>query len=102
MDIDAVGEIHSPVELEFFDIVWYQGNSETKLQSWTRVLGTVLQSSYFSVISHFPLKTVHPFQNFLAALPSPTLLKVEAWKKILDARVQHCLWGEGRGWTCVN
>ena len=97
----GAGEIHSPVELEFY-IVWYQGNSETKLQSWTRVLGTVLQSSYFSVISRFPLKTVHPFQNFLAALPSPTLLKVEAWKKILDARVQHCLWGEGRGWTCVN
>ena len=22
--------------------------------------------------------------------------------KILNARVQHCLWGEGRGWTCVN
>ena len=22
--------------------------------------------------------------------------------KILDTRVQHCLWGEGRGWTCVH
>ena len=22
--------------------------------------------------------------------------------KILDTRVQHCLWGEGRGWTYVN
>ena len=101
LDIDAVGEIHSPVELEFY-FVWYQGNSETKLQSWTKVLGTVLQYSYFSVISRFPLKTVHPFQNFLAALPAPTLLKVEARKKILDARFQHCLLGEGRGWTCVN
>ena len=20
----------------------------------------------------------------------------------MDTRVQHCLWGEGRGWTCVN
>ena len=72
------------------------------LQSWTKVLGTVLQYSYFSVISRFPLKTVHPFRNFLAVLPPPTLYKVETQKKILDTRVQHCLWGEGRGWTCVN
>ena len=28
-------------------------------------LGTVLQYSYFSVISRFPLKTVHHFRNFL-------------------------------------
>ena len=51
------------------------------LQSWTKVLGTVLQYSYFSVISRFPLKTVHPFRNFLAVLPPPTLYKVETWKK---------------------
>ena len=51
------------------------------LQSRTKVLGTVLQYSYFSVISRFPLKTVHPFQNFLAVLPPPTLYKVETWKK---------------------
>ena len=49
----------------------------THLQSWTKVLGTVPQYSYFSVIlfSRFPLKTVHPFQNFLAVLPPPTLYK---------------------------
>ena len=23
-------------------------------------------------------------------------------EKIRDTRVQHCLWGEGRSWTCVN
>ena len=74
----------------------------TSLQSWTKALGTVLQYSYFSVISRFPLKTVHTFQNFLAVLPPPTLCKVETSEKILDTRVQHCLWGEGRGWTCVN
>ena len=56
----------------------------------------------FSVISRFPLKTVQRFRNFLAVLPPPTLYKVETRKKILDTRVQHCLWGEGRGWTCVN
>ena len=44
-------------------------------------LGTVLQYSFFSVISRFPLKTVHPFRNFLAVLPPPTLYKVETRKK---------------------
>ena len=34
-----------------------------------QVLGTVLQCSYFSVISRFPLKTVQRYQNFLALLP---------------------------------
>ena len=67
-----------------------------KLQSWTKVLATVLQYSYFSVISRFPLKTVHPF-HFLAVVPSPTLYKVETRYKILDTRVQHCLCSEGRG-----
>ena len=47
----------------------------------TKVLGTVLQYSYFSVISRFPLKTAHPFQNLLAVLPPPTLYKVETLKK---------------------
>ena len=52
------------------------------LQSWTKVLGTVLRYSYFSVICRFPLKTVHPFRNFLAVLPPPTLYKVETRKKV--------------------
>ena len=52
-----------------------------KLQSWTKVLGTVQQYSYFSVICRFPLKTVHPFRNFLAVLPLPTLHKAESPKK---------------------
>ena len=51
------------------------------LQSWTKVLGTVLQYSYFSVFSRFPLKRVHPFRNFLVGRPLPTLYKVETWKK---------------------
>ena len=49
-----------------------------------KVLGTVLQYSYFSVISRFPLKTVHPFRKFLPVLPvlpPPTLYKVETRKK---------------------
>ena len=36
---------------------------------------------FFSVISRFPLKTVHPFRHFLAVLPPRTLSKVETWKK---------------------
>ena len=51
------------------------------LQSWTKVLGTVLQHAYVSVISRLPLKTVHHFRNLLALLPSPTLYKVETRKK---------------------
>ena len=70
-------------------------------QSWTNVLGTVLQYAYFSVISRLPLKTVHHFRNFLALLPPPTRYKVKT-RKILNTRVQHCLWAEGRGWTCVK
>ena len=50
-------------------------------QSWTKVLGTVLQYPCFSVISRFPLKTVHPFRKFLAVLPPPTLYKIETRRK---------------------
>ena len=66
------------------------------LQSWTKVLGTVLQYSYFSVISRFPLKTVHPFRNFLAVLPPPTLYKVETRKTSGNTRPTVFVgWGEG-------
>ena len=71
------------------------------LQSWTKVLGTVLQYSDFSVISLSLLKQCILFEIFLQfSLPHP----IQSWnsEKILDTRVQHCLWGEGRGWTCVN
>ena len=74
-----------------------------QLQCWTKVLGVILQYSCFSVISRFPLKTVcQRFRHFLAVLLPPTLYKVETQKKILDTPVQHCLWGEGRDWTCVR
>ena len=51
-------------------------------QSWTNVLGIVLQYSYFSVTSRFRLKTVQRFRHFVAVLPPPppppyTKLKVE-------------------------
>ena len=66
-----------------------------------KVLGTVLQYSYFSVISPFPLKTGHIFRKFHAVLPPPH--PIQSWNsKKLDTRVQHCLWAGGRGWTCVT
>ena len=45
-------------------------------------LGQYCNIHIFSVISWCPLKTVHPFQNFLAVLPPPTLYKVETRKKL--------------------
>ena len=47
------------------------------------------------------LKLCILFEIFLQfSLPPPyTKLKLG---KLLETRVQQCLWGEGRGWTCVN
>ena len=60
-----------------------------------KVLGTALQYSYLSVISRFPLKTVHPFRKFLPVLPPPTLYKVEK-KNSGDTRpTLFVAWGEG-------
>ena len=39
---------------------------------------------------------------FLPFSLPPPYTKLKLAKKIVDTRVQHCLWGEGRGWTCVN
>ena len=75
-----------------------------------QVLGTVLQFSYFSVISRFPLKTVQRYQNFLAVLsphsiqswnseknsgyPRPTLFV--GWGKGLDLCVPMMIvWKRG-------
>ena len=59
-------------------------------------LGQYCNIHIFSVISWFPLKTVHPFQNFLAVLPPPTLYKVETRKNSGYTRPTLCVgWGEG-------
>ena len=86
----------------------YNGTSSGRfryldIQSWTKVLRTVMQYSYFAVISQFRHKTVHPFSKF--SCRSPSHHPIQSWnseKFWLHVRVQHCLWGEGRGWTCVN
>ena len=40
--------------------------------------------------------------QFSCSSPSP--YPIQSWnsEKILDTRVQRCLWGEGRGWTSMN
>ena len=63
-------------------------------------VATILDKSPWDSTAIFNI--LHPFRNFLPVLPPPTLCKVETRKQILDTRAQHCLWGEGRGWTCVN
>ena len=58
---------------------------------------------------------IHIFRSFLGSLLKQCSLfeifcssacphSIQRWnsEKILDTRVQHWLWGEGRGWTCVN
>ena len=41
------------------------------------------------------------FEIFLQFSLPPPYIKLKLGK-FLDTRVKHCLWGEGRGWTCVN
>ena len=51
--------------------------------------------------SRFPLKTVHPFRNFLAVLLPPTLYKVETQKKFWIHPSSIVCWargGVGRPW----
>ena len=64
-------------------------------------LGQYCNIHIFSVISRFPLKTAF-FSKFSCSSPSPH--PIQSWNSetILDTRVQHCLWGDGRGWTWVN
>ena len=54
---------------------------------------------YFSV----PSENSAAFSKFFCSSSSPPpYTKLKLGKKILDIRVQHCLWGEGTGETCVN
>ena len=46
-----------------------------------QVLGTILQYSYFSVISRFPVKAVQRYRNFLVVLPPPPYTKLKLGKK---------------------
>ena len=47
------------------------------------------------------LKQCIIFEIFLQFFLPPSYTKLKLGKNS-ESRVQHCLWGEGRGWTCVN
>ena len=54
------------------------------------------------LLSGIPLDVTPPFSKFSCSYPSRHPIQRWNSEKILDTRVQHCLWVEGRGWTCVN
>ena len=83
-------------------ILPHAGTQGNKLQSWTKVLGTVMQYLYFFVILGSVVKQCILFEIFLQFSLPPTLYKVEPRKNFLDTRVQRCLRGKGRGWARVN
>ena len=64
-------------------------------------LGQYCNISIFLFFLGSLLKQCIIFEIFLQfSLPPPyTKFKLG---KVLNARVQHYLWSEGRGWTCVN
>ena len=66
-----------------------------KLQSWTKSLG-----QYCNI--HIFLSFLPSFSKFSCSFFSPH--PTQSWnsERILDTRVQNCLWGEGKGWTCVS
>ena len=61
-------------------------------------------TAIFIVFSHFsgPALNSASFSKFSCSSPSPH--PIQSWnsEKNLNIRVQHCLWGKGRGWACVN
>ena len=64
-----------------------------------------MQYSYFSVILGPLMKQCFLFEIFFHfSPPPPPFNPIQSWdsETILDARVQHRWWGEGRGWACVN
>ena len=67
----------------------------------TKSLGQYCSVHIFLLFLGSLLKQCSVIKIFLQ-FSLPTLYKVETRKKILNTRVQHCLWGEGRGWICVS
>ena len=68
--------------------VWIRHWDSTVIFIFLSFLGSLLKQCIF-------------FEIFLQFFLLPPYAKLKLGK-ILDTRVQHCLWGEGRGWTCVN
>ena len=57
---------------------------------------------FFCQFSWCPHKIVTLFEIFLQFSFPPPYTKLKLEKKTLDTCIQHCLWGDRRGWTCVN
>ena len=84
-----------------------EGEGSSKTRQFPRVWGWLFEvffrRLFVRLVSYrFPLITCILFKIFLQfSLPPNT---IQSWNsaKILDTRVQHRFWGEGRGWTCVN
>ena len=64
-----------------------------------KTLGTVMQYSWFSVISGCPYKTVQPFKKILQFSRATPYTKLKL-KTILDTHVHPCLWGGGEVGHC--
>jgi len=80
---------------EFFSLTGIYIHGQKALGQYCNI--HIFLSFLGSLIKQFIL-----FEIFLQFSLPPTLYEVETRKTILDTRVQHCLWDEGRGWTCVN
>ena len=84
-------------------------SEENRLFQKTRIQ-TILDKSPWDSTAIFiffcylsvPSLNTSAFAKFSCSSPSPH--PIQSWnsEKILDTLVQHCWWGEGRGWTCVN
>ena len=70
---------------------------------WTYNPGQKSLGQYCNIHIFFGslLKQCIFFEIFLQFSLTPPYTKLKLGK-ILETRVQQCLWGEGRGWTCVN
>ena len=70
---------------------------KTRIQTiLAKLLGTALQHSDYSVISGFPLKTVHLFRNLLAVLSlPPAYTKLKLVNSGYTRPTLFVGWGEG-------
>ena len=64
---------------------------------WERVKNH-FHSPQFHPLPKAHSQAMHPFWNCRAVLPPPSYSKFKLEKKIVDIRIQLCLWVEGRVW----
>ena len=72
---------------------------DKQLQSWAKVVGTLMQYNELSVILQLKLEkcTAILWKRVVVPLPPPTQCNVENQKKIAGPSFEHCLWGGGQG-----